>query len=360
MIESRASSLGVIAVIASFAACSNGARPPAVTTPAPVASAPTSEPPAPPRKVAELAKIGKDEKVTSICADATTVYYTVFAGASSRLMRIARTGGTAELLAKGDKIFDHCALDGDTVYWSALSRLLRLPKASAPESGAEKELFDGGVFFPVNDIAIDETHVYFTTQGALQRMAKAGGKPEVLAFHPLVDNVTFADPVLDATQILALRVETEKQLYELVRFSKTAPAGAKPEVIARYQRAPDTPFAGSGMGAPVLAGGFIHWSQGDRQILRAPVSGGKAESLFVADALVLALAVDGARIAYASAGKDEKTRALVHVTADASGKSWKESGRSAFSPVFVIDRGALIGAFPEGEENGGAVGRIDL
>ena len=360
MLDRRSFALAAaIALLASASACSRSTGGQnAVTTPAPGGGSGATSDSKAPSKVVELATIAKDEKVTSLCADATTVYYTVFSPGASKLMRVARKGGKPELIAKGDKAFDHCALDGDSIYWVALSRLLRLPKTSPPESGAEKELFDGGAFLPVNDVAVDDASVFFTTQGTLRRVAKSGGKPEVLISYSLGENLTISNPTVDATHVFVLRIATEKQTYELVRLAKGA-AGAEPAVIASYTSAPDAPFYGSGISAPVLSGGFVHWAQGDRRILRAPVDGGKTEPLMVADALVLALATSGERIAYASAGKTDQARALVHVATDPSGKGWKESGRSAFSSVFVIDHGALFGAFPEGEDSGGSVGRID-
>ena len=347
-----------VLLLSSVSACSRSTGPQSAVTPPSPGAATSARKAA--SKVVELATIAKDEKVTSLCADATTVYYTVFSPGASKLMRVARTGGTPELVAKGDKVFDHCALDADSIYWAALSRLLRLPKTSRPDSGAEQELFDGGAFLPVNDVAVDDASVYFTTQGTLHRLGKSGGPPETLISYPLGANLTISSPTLDATHIFALRIATEKQVYELVRLAKGATGTANPEVIATYTRTPGSSFAGSGLSAPLVSGGFVYWAQGDRQVLRAPVAGGPAEPLMVAAALVLALAIDGERIAYAAAGETDKERALVHVAAAASGRAWAESSRSAFSSIFVIDHGALFGAFPDGEDSGGHVGRLDL
>lgn len=90
--------------------------------------------------------------------------------------RIATSGGSVQTLVAGVTA-DDIALDGAYVYWTNRSSIGR-----APRTGGSAETLASGLSI-ANSLAIDATHLYFTTagDGRLARILKVGGPVEILA-----------------------------------------------------------------------------------------------------------------------------------------------------------------------------------
>lgn len=123
--------------------------------------------------------------------------------------------GAPELLAQDQQKLSYVAVDGERVYFAgfdAVPTLRACPKAGGPVEvlweGAEVATFDlavdsSGIYggmtslwradlaggkplelaasIEVDELAVDDTHVYATTDASVVRVPKSGGAPEVLA-----------------------------------------------------------------------------------------------------------------------------------------------------------------------------------
>lgn len=105
-----------------------------------------------------------------------------FAKAENAVLRISATSGAVETLVRVPQILTgELAIDDKYVYFSseAANGILRVSKIGGPAVVVIE------VTRPIH-LAVDETHVYFSTfltqppGGALLRVAKSGGSPEVL------------------------------------------------------------------------------------------------------------------------------------------------------------------------------------
>lgn len=129
-----------------------------------------------------------------IAVDGDYVYVATggFKNADNAILRVPAAGGAVEKLVKLEQIVSgELIVDGDYVYFTSQwgNLVLRVPKA-------------GGMVTMIAEapaplcLASDATHIYFVTfstdpdSGTLQRVAKAGGPPEVLLRgHPGMDQL---------------------------------------------------------------------------------------------------------------------------------------------------------------------------
>jgi sugar lactone lactonase YvrE len=116
-----------------------------------------------------------------IVIDATHVYW-VNQGAPGAVMRRRLDDGAPETVWSVAKIPGGIALDADAIYWSQLENggsVFRLAKAQVGTSAAPQELAtgQGGSI----GVAVDATHVYWTTPGTVRRVPKQGGALQTLA-----------------------------------------------------------------------------------------------------------------------------------------------------------------------------------
>ena len=119
----------------------------------------------------------------ALALDGTHVYFAIFSSEDGgRVVRVAKTGGSMELVAGNQLQVAGIAVDDSDVYWTDIDtvalRVLRQPK-----SGGATEILQTGI--QSFDIAVDASHVYWgastTASDSIMRRAKAGGPPEVFA-----------------------------------------------------------------------------------------------------------------------------------------------------------------------------------
>jgi hypothetical protein len=91
--------------------------------------------------------------VLDIAVDASAVYY-----AASGVGRFAIDGSTSESLASATAPQD-IAIDADNVYFWSGTSLSRVPKAGGDVTILAVDLYPA-------DLAVDDTHVYWTSRGA--------------------------------------------------------------------------------------------------------------------------------------------------------------------------------------------------
>jgi hypothetical protein len=133
----------------------------------------------------------------SIVTDGANVYWTSFGtndgGFEDGAIRAVGSGGTIVTMASGQRGPRGLAVDGDHVYWgnyydATVMRVARRGGGGAPELVARVAV--SPVAGRPSDVAIDERFVYWTDvggegseygDGALRRIAKAGGEVETLA-----------------------------------------------------------------------------------------------------------------------------------------------------------------------------------
>ncbi len=143
---------------------------------------------------ATLASFGSVQ-ITAVDQDATHIY---FGDANGIVRRVAKAGGSAETLSTENNAIGGVAVDDSKVYYAVnrLSGSSSIAGAteirSVPKSGGASVKLAGGLDL-VSDVRIDATHVYyvvvgsqngvgfFNAGGSAQRVAKAGGTPDVLA-----------------------------------------------------------------------------------------------------------------------------------------------------------------------------------
>jgi hypothetical protein len=133
-----------------------------------------------------ISETALDGDFTVLAADATDLFAT---GASGRIVRVPKSGGTPVELYSGGGFQEGLAADDAFLYWTRLvsGEILRMPKTGGPA-----EVIAKGQVRPWG-IAVDDTRVYWACAddvvtgptahptGRIASLAKAGGTVQVLA-----------------------------------------------------------------------------------------------------------------------------------------------------------------------------------
>jgi hypothetical protein len=159
-----------------------------------------------------------------IAVDEKSIYWTNV-GAQT-VMRVAKSGGKPVVLADRQPSPYGIAVDAKSIYWidwgpgPQRGVVMILPKR-----GGKPRVLAEAAGDPIGqEIAVDDTHVYFTRGKDLVRVAKSGGAVGVIASG--VQTVTSL--ALDGTHVYAASADTEA----LVRAPKS---GGPLEVLAKPQ-----------------------------------------------------------------------------------------------------------------------------
>lgn len=168
-----------------------------------------------------------------LAVDGQNLFWSVLA--VERLRRAPKGGGAFGGLAGGVSTPAHLALDETDVYFTRLAitaeddaAVLRVPKGG----GKVTVLAHAPPETRPTSLALDGDHVYFTvdgrrsSQGVVQRVAKAGGEVETLASQ--LDQP--GSIAVDATDVFFIVARRDNQPSELVRLPK---AGGAQVVLAK-------------------------------------------------------------------------------------------------------------------------------
>lgn len=140
-------------------------------------------------------RLDSAEGVTALAMDTDSVFWAN--GCGGAIGMTDKIGGGAELLVSGQYGVVDLAVDGENVYWvidcqSVHCCLPGVEVAAAALSDGEPVLLAGTDSPSAQSIAIDDSHVYWTTlDRGVWRVEKAGGVPE-----QLVTEGTFGDIVV--------------------------------------------------------------------------------------------------------------------------------------------------------------------
>ena len=184
---------------------------------------------------------------TQLAMDQTHVYFVSFARQEpgGAVARVAKSGGTAEILASGHIGLDNVVVDDRDVYFRSNSGLWRVPKRGGPA----QSLWTRTPTQNALRLVADSTHLYFlieqpgTGKYSLARLAKGGGEPEVIG------------PVVNANARLSLS-ETHVYFFRQASLThdllaKVAKAGGEPETVDG---------AGHSTGYLAVAGGDVYFT----------------------------------------------------------------------------------------------------
>jgi hypothetical protein len=130
--------------------------------------------------------------LAGIALDGTSVYWTDQSG-GGRVMKVPLTGGEPTVLARGGQP-TFIAVSGTNVVWTDLySVLLTVPISGGAKRTLVSDLGD------CESIAVDDTSVYWTADGAVMKVPIAGGSPTTL-----VSGATPAGIAVDGTSVYYL------------------------------------------------------------------------------------------------------------------------------------------------------------
>jgi hypothetical protein len=115
-----------------------------------------------------------------IAVGADAAFVTVAEAPIGRIVRIPIDGGPATVIAADLDSPTAILADGDELFVTTSTKLLRLPQDGSAPPVELAPLESAGYA----DIAVDATHIYYTEYtdpGAVRRVARAGGSPETIA-----------------------------------------------------------------------------------------------------------------------------------------------------------------------------------
>lgn len=192
----------------------------------------------------------------NLVRDGDTFYWTTSTDSGSIWRRVGE--GEPELLDSGQTGVENLAFDATYLYWATATAIVRRPKAG----GSTQTLVSG---LPHTfKIAVDATHVYYTTDGthsdltAIVRVPKAGGATSKLDEGPWV----VTGLVVDATHIYFVDW-TGNGIY------RRAKASGPTSLWLATTRPNDL----------VLDGDDVYWYGDDGKIQRRPKAGGVTDTL---------------------------------------------------------------------------------
>lgn len=172
----------------------------------------------------------EQSRPTGLALDDTHAYWTNQA-APGDVMRVARGGGTPEVVAAGHTNPTGIAVDSEAVYWTDYAAeykggVWKIRKDDAGKPGAAVEIAPGEN--SALTIAVDDVFVYWTTPSMVFRIPKSGGKKSEVAH----DQATPGGIAVDLTGVYwACVVGGTVMRWNL-------DADALPEVLATGQAGP--------------------------------------------------------------------------------------------------------------------------
>jgi hypothetical protein len=192
------------------------------------------------------------------------------------------------------------ASDGVDVWWSSgvgkvgsagLWKMSAAPGAKAPEKPAyEYSLELSGGVYSVHGVAVDATHVYWSTDKSISRMPKAGGKVEVLSWTGAAN----ASLVIGGDWLYFAGSETVMRV-------PIAGGVAKPERLATMQASPY---------ALAVDAESVYFATTDGAIKKSPVTGGKPVVLASKQYSLGGMVLDGGFLYYTTTVKSGALRKL--------------------------------------------------
>ncbi|HEY6560635.1 MAG TPA: hypothetical protein VI072_25325 [Polyangiaceae bacterium] len=211
--------------------------------------------------------------------DTSHLYWLLQPGNDPEFWRVDRVSGHKErLLVTAESVYSF-AIDATHLYFTHTLSVFEGSIRRMPKGGGEVEVIASGIFNPTR-LTLDDTYVYYNIasipnakailsiaeDGALYRVGKNGGVPELLA-SPLDGPWDFA---VDATHLFL----SEMNAGRIQRYPK---AGG----------APTTLFQTYATGHVILSGDFAYFTEcpvascepGAARLTRVPRSGGNAELL---------------------------------------------------------------------------------
>jgi hypothetical protein len=235
--------------------------------------------------------IAQDTRARRFATDEDHIYWSdTQAGA---VLRADKYGGDVQLIANGARPFG-IALHGDHLYWADEGEPMPGPLQGGsiqrvPKSGGESELVLPLPGASGREIAVDDTHVYFTklsksgsTQATLQRVPLGGGEPEA------VGGSSFVGLAVDGNQIYGLQQDgtsatvqaytksADVTVLGIAQFSTSEPAPVAISDKYLYFGSYRSPKCGGAIGNYLpkasrikAVGGHVYWIEGD-SLFRRP------------------------------------------------------------------------------------------
>ncbi len=182
------------------------------------------------------------------------------------VMRMPKSGGPPTVLAGGQFLADHLAIDATHVYWShdrwepgkAHSLISRVPK----HGGAVVDIYDGDR--GVESLAVDDTDVFWASgqvRGKILKQAKSGGAPLELA----KDQWNPRGLAIDAKNVYWLTYEAHH-----VGVHQVAKSGGAPLTLSRSLAAYHSPHLG-------VDASRVYWigrGASGNDLMQVPIGGG--------------------------------------------------------------------------------------
>lgn len=254
-----------------------------------------------------------------IVTDASGVYWTDFKGS---LMKAGPSGKDPAPLASGLSEPGSLAVDADTVYFVEYGTALsRIPKAG----GSPVVLAQG----PIGAVAVDKTHVYFTSTEGVSRVEKAGGAmPELLAQASGATSIALDD----TTVYLTISGDAAGLKGDIGSVPK---AGGELKVVAQ-----DAPFELRYLSQELTVDDTnVYWvNTGAGKLMKAPKAGGAPAVLLEGLARPASITLDGSYLYFTTVGLDDFSgRSVGKVSVDGGEPIFIASGESTSAFAIAVD-----------------------
>jgi hypothetical protein len=190
-----------------------------------------------------------DRAVGILALDATHVYFIDGYRGDAKLVRVAKTGGKAETVAHIGENVGALALDDANAYVATDEAIQRVAKAGGKPASIASEKTS---CFSRCGLALDATHAYFTTKTGVRRVAKAGGAA--------------ADVAATSSEASSVALD-DAHVYWVdgAGITRAPKAGGAAQVIAK--------MTGSTHDSIFVDAGRVYWTDGTTA-WSAPVAGG--------------------------------------------------------------------------------------
>jgi hypothetical protein len=254
-----------------------------------------------------------------IVTDASGVYWTDFNGS---LMKAGPSGKDPAPLATGLSLPGILAVDADTVYFVEYGAALsRIPKAG----GSPVVLAQG----PIDALAVDKTHVYFTSTEGVSRVEKAGGAmPELLAQASGATSIGLDDTTVYVTI-------TGDSAGPKGVIGSVPKAGGELKVVVQ-----DAPFELRYLSQELAVDATnVYWlNTGAGKLMKAPKAGGAPAALLEGLAEPASIALDGSYLYFTTVGLDDSSgRSVGKVSIDGGEPTYLATGKSTSAFAIAVD-----------------------